>query len=319
MVGYTNITADRATEILNKNTFNRPLRQGIVDKYARDMKEGRWLKNGSTIVLTTDGTLLDGQHRLFAVIEAAECQVDFSVPMIVVRDADRSSLATIDTGLPRTYADYKKLEAGGTGHVFPYASVVSSVCRLVYWYENQWPKLQVHKTRVSHQELDDILEEHPQIPELTADVAGSDKVRRLGGQSVTAFVYAIGAEKYPNEARAWLEILRTGEAAKSHPAIVLREQLIAKALANKIVDQPTRLVWTIKSWNAFAQGSDIGRIRWAIDEPMPAIYGTKHYTGKLAGQSAIKKMVKAAEHDPKVRAAIAGKIGVRRRPKKRAS
>lgn len=313
MLGYTFVTPQMAEAFLNKNTFNRPLRSGQVERYARDMAADRWLKNGATIVFMTDGTLLDGQHRLFAIIEAACMNPNFKgVYMIIVRDADREALSTIDTGLARSYADYKKLEAGGTGHTFPYPNLVAAVLRLAFWYETAWPKIQIRSNKVSHQELDMLLEKHPQFPELIGDIGASDKLKRLGGGTTTAFVYATGGENFPNEARAWLEILKHGDAEKTHPAMVLRQQLIDKALAAKVVDQPTRLVWTIKSWNAFAQGEDIGRIRWGLDEPMPAIYGTKQYTGSRAGHTALTQMRQKPDLTPHEKGTLL-RTGVRKR------
>ena len=315
MVGYTLITPAMAESILNKNTFNRPLRAGVVEKYMRDMLAGKWRKNGSTIVLTVDGTLLDGQHRLFAIVEAACHDKNFrGVEIIIVRDADMSALPTIDTGLARTFADFKKLEASGTGHVFPYADQVSAVLRLVYWYNNQWPRIQVRTARVSHQELDDLLQKNPTIPELVGEVGASDKLRRLRSASTTAFVYAMAARQHPNEARAWLDVLKTGDGEKTHPAMVLRQQLIDKALAGKVLDPPTRLVWTIKSWNAFAQTDTIGRIRWGVDEPMPAIFGTPQYTGKMAARTKLLEMKRAPNLTREQKIGVK-QAGVRRRRK----
>ena len=65
IVKLVTVTPDMAFEMLEKNTRNRKVDEKRVRQYAKDMKSSRWALNGSTIVIAEDGTLLDGQHRLW--------------------------------------------------------------------------------------------------------------------------------------------------------------------------------------------------------------------------------------------------------------
>ena len=318
MSGYVWVTPQMAEEILNKNTYNRPLRIGVVEKYTRDLIANEWMKNGSTIVIATDGTLLDGQHRLFAVCEAACQSVAFKGAwMMVVRDADKSVLPTIDTGIPRSYADYKKLSAGGNGHTFPYAQQVQAALRLAWWYDKSWPASigKGRKMTPSHLELDEVLARYPHMPDMVGDVAGSDVLKKLVSSACLGFVYAMAAIKYPAEAAAWLEIIRTGDAPLKHPGRVLRERLMLARHLARPLERMTQIVFITKSWNAFAQGQEtIGHLKWGMEELPPAIFGTKQYTGKLAARTEVHKRIQTATS---VSAASAFKnTGKRRRPKK---
>lgn len=98
------VTPDIAAEMLSKNTSNRTIRNSRVKYYAQQMKEGKWHLTGQTITFAKDGQLLDGQHRLWAVIEA-----DVPVDFLVVYDADKVS--TYDCGLKRSTRD--QLQLGG--------------------------------------------------------------------------------------------------------------------------------------------------------------------------------------------------------------
>jgi hypothetical protein len=60
---------------LAKNPNNRNLRVPVVQSYARDMVSGNWMLNGETIKFDQSGKLIDGQHRLSAVVTA-----DVTVP-----------------------------------------------------------------------------------------------------------------------------------------------------------------------------------------------------------------------------------------------
>lgn len=94
------VTPEVAREWLGANTKNRNVRSGAVATYARDMRDGRWMFTGEAVKFADDGTLLDGQHRLLAVIEA-----DTAVPLMVIRGLSRASQDQMDTGRRRTTAD----------------------------------------------------------------------------------------------------------------------------------------------------------------------------------------------------------------------
>ena len=64
------ITPELAREILKGNSKNRKIRQQRVDYLADEMKNGRWQISHQGICIATDGRVLDGQHRLLAVIQS---------------------------------------------------------------------------------------------------------------------------------------------------------------------------------------------------------------------------------------------------------
>ena len=72
------ISPEVARVYLESNRINRPLRPTAIQSYAEDMKNGDWLLNGETICFDENGKLVDGQHRLLAVIQSG-CVVDINV------------------------------------------------------------------------------------------------------------------------------------------------------------------------------------------------------------------------------------------------
>src|SRR5437899_11585488 len=65
------ITPDMAAEALEADKgvhHNRPLRDYVAEKYAMDMREGRWDQHHQGLAFGPDGEILDGQHRLWAVM-----------------------------------------------------------------------------------------------------------------------------------------------------------------------------------------------------------------------------------------------------------
>jgi hypothetical protein len=82
--GKTLVTPEMAKEWLTHNTHNRVVSRAIVEKYARDMKAGRWYYTNQGIGFDVNGVMTDGQHRLLACIMADtpfECLVVWNLPV----------------------------------------------------------------------------------------------------------------------------------------------------------------------------------------------------------------------------------------------
>lgn len=88
------ITPQMAAEMLSHNMKNRRLNYKRVKAYSKDILSGQWTLSPTPISFSGDGTLVDGQHRLSAVIAA-----NTPVNMVVAYDVPRESV--IDRGLPR--------------------------------------------------------------------------------------------------------------------------------------------------------------------------------------------------------------------------
>lgn len=105
-VEIVKMTPELATEILRGNTYNRNISQATVDSYANDMSCGNWSLTGTGISIGKDGRLLDGQHRLKAVVKSG---VD--VDMLVCSDIENGAVE-FDTGKKRSLADSYRLKLG---------------------------------------------------------------------------------------------------------------------------------------------------------------------------------------------------------------
>lgn len=97
---FISITPEVAARWLKFNVKNRNIRRQDVDRYKRDMASGSWHLDGSPIRFAQDGALLDGQHRLTAIVESG-----VTVTMLVVRGIVADAQTVMDTGRRRTAAD----------------------------------------------------------------------------------------------------------------------------------------------------------------------------------------------------------------------
>jgi len=85
-----------ANEWLRKNEGNRKLRESRAAGLARAIVAGKWTLTHQAIAFSKKGRLLDGQHRLRAIILA-----NIPIQCVVARDVPEDAFAYMDAGLPR--------------------------------------------------------------------------------------------------------------------------------------------------------------------------------------------------------------------------
>lgn len=98
------VTPELAAEWLEHNTHNRTLRPRVVDKYAADMKAGRWLLTHQGIAFDDDNVLVDGQHRLAAVVQSGA-----AAKMLITRGVSMKAQIAVDDHSVRNTADALRL------------------------------------------------------------------------------------------------------------------------------------------------------------------------------------------------------------------
>ncbi len=104
-IQQTIITPEDASHLMEKNIINRLLSPRRVNALAQSISHGEWQFDGNPIRLTSDGRLLDGQHRLAAIIQA-----DQAVPVLLIRGMPAESQLVIDTGRSRSFSDYLRMQ-----------------------------------------------------------------------------------------------------------------------------------------------------------------------------------------------------------------
>jgi hypothetical protein len=118
------VTPEMAREWLSGNTHNRHLRPRRIGPLVADMTTGSYVLNGETVKRSTDGTLLDGQHRLAAIAESGTAQ-----ELLVVEGLDAPAQETTDIGIKRNFSDVLALR--GEKDAF----TLAAICRRVTIWE----------------------------------------------------------------------------------------------------------------------------------------------------------------------------------------
>lgn len=104
---FLSVTPAQAQQWLDTAARNRNLSQRRVEMYAAMMKRGDWMLTNQGIAIDEHGALLDGQHRLNAIVKA-----EIPVTVLVVQNVPNASQLVLDQSLIRRAHDQISLKTG---------------------------------------------------------------------------------------------------------------------------------------------------------------------------------------------------------------
>ena len=90
------VTPEVASQYLRANIVNRKLRPTVVKRYEEEMRQNSWTLTSDAIAFDEDGNLIQGQHRLNAVVKTGLAQVFW-----VARNMPNDSRQNLDSGSKR--------------------------------------------------------------------------------------------------------------------------------------------------------------------------------------------------------------------------
>lgn len=237
------ITPKMAEQWLASNTHNRTLRESQIDMLIDVIQRGDWLLNGDAIRFAADGTLLDGQHRLWAISLA-----EVAVESLVIRGLPNETQATMDLGKRRNLADQLKLAGYTSG--LNLASVINVKWKLLN------DEMRSSSIPTVQQGLA-ILETYPDLVEATK-VANRYHRRLTGSIGVVGAVYHSFSEVDPDAAEAFMESLIEGTDLKvGSPIYALRRHIETVRM-----NATTLAAYFIKAWNFYMAGTEVQHIMW---------------------------------------------------------
>jgi hypothetical protein len=102
---YVAVTPQMAAEMLASSAGNRNIRAGNVKLFAAAMLRGEWQTSHQGIAFDRAGTLVDGHHRLHAIVQAG-----IAVRMSVTTGLPTNVYEVIDCGATRSYADRMRMD-----------------------------------------------------------------------------------------------------------------------------------------------------------------------------------------------------------------
>lgn len=265
------ITPERATSYLEKNTCNRKLDKARVNHYAACMKDGKWFQEtGEGVIISTTKKLLNGQHRLHAIIKA-----NVSILMPVMSDVSDEAFKFIDQGKARTSADV--LHTTGVKNANAIAAIIKGYLMVRNGRVSGDEAL--HKTKLTN---NDILIEYQNRAPFWELIAGNTAKwhKQLLKSVKPAFLgsyYALFFEVDSEAADDFFSKLASGVGIDSsdNPIKRLRDILLIQ-LSNRTHRPGNEYLSAvlIKAWNAYKRNKPIVKLYYTPkSEKYPEIYG----------------------------------------------
>lgn len=242
------VTPQIARNWLARNAINRSLRKQLVRTYANEMLAGRWRVTGEAIQFGSDGRLLNGQHRLNAVVMA-----DIPVTLLVVTGIDPDAQLVMDSGAKRTASD----ALGFIG--VPNSSVVAAAARLAlgvaYAPEN------IGSYGASHSEIAEWVHDHPQV-QTSATFAASNSGKIALQPSVVAYTHMVLSDIDAFAANAfWASVADQVADYAGDPAVALARRLNVARRDRERLPKPALLSMIYRAWNARRDGRPMSIVK----------------------------------------------------------
>ena len=248
------IGPDEARQYLQQNLSVRLLGDGHVRDLAAQMTGGRWRCTGETLKFDGAGNLIDGQHRLHAVILSG-----MTVSFLVVRGVEEGSFAVIDQGRKR----YVRQFLGGK-----YADQVATAARYLWQieqhlgYDNSqnvmaWSRLDIAEQKAYAESWPELVAWAPQ----TTAISRRTSVVQVPSRLLLPVVAQAARTQYAHRVESFLVGLHDGASA-ADPRMVLRKRLLASdniGAASSWTDVGYSLV--VKCWNAYVEGAVIKQLK----------------------------------------------------------
>lgn len=265
--GIETITPDEAAKMLARNDANRPCDKRRAARIAGDIMRGDWKVNGDAIRISKTGRLLDGQHRLNAVIIA-----NTPVQTFVVRGLEDSVFGTIDTNQKsRTAADVLAIR-GYRGYTH-----LAAMARAVHIFNVSGKPISGNTDHVpTVSQIEAIVQQSPGLQQAAIDVFRMRWCRQFMSTTLAGFCLYKFRKDDERLANEFFNCVETGaNLSAGSPIILLRNRLIsAKTNRQETISRLYMYALTFKAYKLFRDGAEVRNlwVRFDGDSPEKNIF-----------------------------------------------
>jgi hypothetical protein len=218
-VGLQTITPTQAGYWLSHcNPKNRPINKSHVQRLAHDMKSGRWKVTNQGIAFGPNGQLLDGQHRLSAVVLSG-----VPIEAYVFNNIEAESQLVLDQGAKRSTQHAITLQ-GGLGVVSNFK--MATLRMMVNGYQSRRAILSVQEER-------DLLVQHDDAVEfaLSCMPKKSALTRGIVTSATSGVIARAWYSQDPDELSRFCDVLASSMASEKRDMTIisLRNYLLSSA------------------------------------------------------------------------------------------
>jgi hypothetical protein len=256
------ITPAIAKQYLEANIANRRIKEPMVLRYANDMRNGKWKENTAEVIsISKSGIILNGQHRLHAIIKA-----NVSIFFHVAFNLEDNVFDVLDTGTVRNATDTFKIKNIKQENVLP--SIISMYNLLVLG-----KKAGVQNNHKSTNSA--LLEQYYLDENFWQNIAKQSHLWYLAYAKVLppSFLggfYAYFLKLNENKAEDFMTQLATGIGIKNNSVGLLRNKLMQDRMSPRKMPATLKMALIIKGWNLFIKNETVKILKFdTVKEEFP--------------------------------------------------
>lgn len=263
------LSPEMASKLLVNNTNNRNLSAGRVTRYTNDIINNRWVEDtGELIKIDTDGGVVDGQHRLTAIIKANK-----GIYIHIATNVNKNVFDVIDSGKSRSSSDVLKI--AGVINASKIAAFIQSY-NLFLNTKYRYESANIENSMTSKMILKYYNEKRVFIDEVIKNATGAYlQFQKVWTYGDVALFYGLFTTVDKRLGHEFIRELCQGIDVTNDTIILLRNRLIADKVnpTNKMVSNHRRAL-IIKAWNSFYLGKSLKVLKFNAEvEEFPKIIG----------------------------------------------
>lgn len=262
------VTPDMARQWLDNMAPNRKVSRVNLENLMKAMEEKRWHQDASPIKFNRNGQLIDGQHRLWALINTGQTHT-FIVAWGVLEEA----MTTLDTGKMRSRGDVLAIHDPALTDINSVAATTTIILR---WKKGE----RNNNLRNSYVSNDEVIAFYDQ--ERDDIIAASRHGRRLANATRAASGQAYSLCWYlfsnidPEDAEFFWDRIVDGAALEPGSPIYALRELLAREARSAGTRERMRAdiaaALMIKAWNAYRRGEEVKLLHFKVGGAHPDRY-----------------------------------------------
>jgi hypothetical protein len=262
------VDAERAKALLEKakgKVRNRRLSDTYISRYKEMILENQWYMNGETISLDKEGYLINGQHRLTAIIEANKVKPGTKVKIMMVSGVEREAISTIDSGNGRSVAQSAQMSG------IEVSATKISISRYCFLQPNQSRRELRYLNRLK---LINNYVEYKEAIDFASRAFCREPILFAAYRAIIVRAYLNGVDK--KKLQRFMEVVDTGMSTSETeiPAILLRNMVLRyRKISNftTSIDFYCGVQWCLKKYldGTIVKSKTVGKVSKPLF-PVPA-------------------------------------------------
>lgn len=246
-----------AQSYLARNISNRNKSEMIVETYARIMKAGKWTISNDAITFDVNNVLLNGQHRLYAIVKSGTTQ-----QFLVARGYPSESADNMDEPKVRSASDKMKFKNVND------SVNVSSIVRRYLYLSNHRSVGQNHGPSMKFTAIE-IMDEYLQGVEFWQDISKKSRKLYETGRFLSTtdyggyMSYLIKGKNHPiDKVKSFFNELSSMADTTNNVTFLLRQILMNDKMSKYKMTSAKRQKLLIKTWNYWLTGKTVKVLSW---------------------------------------------------------